>query len=384
MVKNIFLIILIFSLPLFANVGKIVALKGDVTIERENQSFVGKVGTEVFESDEIFTKNNSKIQLLLNDNTVITIGNNSHFKINQYLFDEKNEDVKANFGLLKGAFRTITGKIGKIAPSKFKLNSKTSSIGIRGTQILSKMAIDGDKIVCVEGEITITHLSSGKLITIKAGEFVDLSIDNDNLKVQTLTQSDIKGLDENTRFLLKEEESINLKELGVEIAPVEDISWGEWEDKKNNIEDIYEQIVKLPEESEDIVQEVSDTTDPDYIINATNSAYYVGNLSGSYGADTLDVSQSYITLDIDFGTKQIYGSIEFMTNSSTFGSEGFEGSVKSDGTGFTIEQDTSSTWDSLSGSGTFHGDSANSLKGNINGVSDTATSLNATFEAELE
>jgi len=387
MVRKGFIILVLLTSSLFANVGKIVALKGDVSISREDKELLGEIGSIILESDEIYTKENAKIQLLFNDNTVITIGNNSHFKINQYLYNEKDKEYKADFGLVKGAFRTITGKIGKVAPSKFKLNSKTSSIGIRGTQILSRMAIDGDRVVCVEGEIIITHLRTGKTITIKAGEFVDLSVDNDNLEVQTLTQQDIDGLDENTRFLLNDNEEVKLDDLGVEITTPD--TWGEWSKKQESVDTLYDDEI-------DLVKGVSGTTDPNYIINATHTANYMGRLSGTAtdGAITenIDSLSSSIYLDVNFGTNSISGGLYITTGVQIeidILNGGLTGVVKADGTGFTLQgpvgpagtSGNSGTWGGI-GNGTFHGATADTIKGSLNMDNGYGVSFNSTFEAK--
>lgn len=119
----------------FASVGSIVAVKGDVTVERGTQVLKAVTGLKLEEKDALVSKAASKAQVLFNDKTVITIGKDSSFKISEYLF-EAGQEPKASFNFAKGAFRTITGQIGKAAPDKFTLKSKTATIGIRGTQIL--------------------------------------------------------------------------------------------------------------------------------------------------------------------------------------------------------------------------------------------------------
>ena len=113
------LILLIFFVNiLFANVGKVVSLKGEANIIRNNKTFQVTRNTFLKEKDLLITKNNSKVQILFKDETIISIGKNSSFKINDYLFENK-DNVKAEFSMIKGVFRTITGKIGKIAPQNF-------------------------------------------------------------------------------------------------------------------------------------------------------------------------------------------------------------------------------------------------------------------------
>ena len=108
---KLLVLFVLFTNILFANVGKIVALKGEADITRDNKIIKVKRNTLLKEKDLLTTKNNSKVQILFKDETIISIGKNSTFKINDYLFENK-DNVKAEFSMIKGVFRTITGKIG--------------------------------------------------------------------------------------------------------------------------------------------------------------------------------------------------------------------------------------------------------------------------------
>jgi len=388
MVRNIFILVFVITLPMMANIGKIVAIKGDAQIIRDDKKIIAKLGSLVLKNDELSTKDNTKLQLLFNDNTVITIGKNSKFKVNEYLFDESKDSYEASFGLLKGTFRTITGKIGKVAPSKFKLNSKTSSIGIRGTHILSRMAIVGDRIVCVEGEIIITHLKSGKTIILKAGEFVDVSADSDVLKAQKLTQKDIEFLDIDTRFLMNEEKEVKLEKLGLLVETPESVGWGVWNENPKEVEDLFLSNVE---------QGFSNVTDPDIIINATHTATYTGKVSGSHYTASANVgsyinnANNVLNMDINFGTDNItadFSAEYFNTVAGSISTDtvnGITGTVNADGSGFDLLGPNgaiggSGTWGGT-GTGTFSGPGGEYISGDLNLDDGNTEKIEATFDA---
>lgn len=150
----------------WAGIGKIVAAKGDIGINRGGMLLKAAVGSELEEKDLIVSGENAKAQILFNDKTVITIGKNSRLDIKEYFF-ENGKQPKATFGIVQGAFRSITGQIGKIAPERFKLTTKTASLGIRGTQILGDIG-ENEKIACTEGSISVTT-PRGEVI-VEAGE----------------------------------------------------------------------------------------------------------------------------------------------------------------------------------------------------------------------
>ncbi|MEJ5168943.1 MAG: hypothetical protein WHU93_07225, partial [Arcobacteraceae bacterium] len=68
------LLILFLNIYCFANVGKISALQGDVSIQRSNTSLQAVTGMILEEKDVLTTSKNSKIQIILTDNTIISIG----------------------------------------------------------------------------------------------------------------------------------------------------------------------------------------------------------------------------------------------------------------------------------------------------------------------
>jgi len=169
--KKFFIVVgvfVFFSSSLFAGIAKIVAARGDVFVTRSGKLIGVKTGFEMERKDVVNTKANAKAQILFNDKTVITIGKNSAFKIDEYLYQEGGAESKASFSITKGAFRTITGKIGKLAPENFKLATRTATIGIRGTQILGHIG-EEDKIACTDGQITVTS-ATGDTVVVDAGQ----------------------------------------------------------------------------------------------------------------------------------------------------------------------------------------------------------------------
>ena len=80
-IKNIFILLILLQLSVFANIAQIVAFKGEATVLRAGNIIEAKKGLRLLEKDEIKTKANTKLQLYFKDETIITIGQKSHFKI---------------------------------------------------------------------------------------------------------------------------------------------------------------------------------------------------------------------------------------------------------------------------------------------------------------
>jgi hypothetical protein len=164
---KIILLLLLVPTLLFSDIGKIIAKRGDVQILRNTKYIPANIGTALLEKDSVVSKSNAKAQILFKDETIVTIGKDAVFKIDEYLF-EQGKEPKITMSFAKGAFRSITGKIGKIAPKKFKLKTKTATMGIRGTQILFKTDGAHDEIACTEGSISVEG-TDGTQVEVKAG-----------------------------------------------------------------------------------------------------------------------------------------------------------------------------------------------------------------------
>jgi len=164
---KIFLLLLMTLSTLLAGIGQITTLKGVAEVTRQSQALEVFKGIQLENRDLLKTHESSKVQAILNDDTVITIGPNS-----QYLFEqfEDGSNPKIEMRLDRGFFKAVTGKIGKIAPQRFKIKTKAATIGIRGTQFMAFVSDEEERIGCIQGTI-IVWTDEGEFI-VKAGEMI--------------------------------------------------------------------------------------------------------------------------------------------------------------------------------------------------------------------
>ena len=160
--------VLIFINVLFAKIGFISYIEGNATIIRNDINITAQKNSLLEVNDTVVTYKNSFVKMEFNDHTIISLGANSKFKIEEYIFNNKKPSLKFKF--FSGVFRSITGKIGKIAPKRFKLQTKNVSIGIRGTIVLGKILNSNNLIVCESGIIDVVNLNTKKSVILKAGE----------------------------------------------------------------------------------------------------------------------------------------------------------------------------------------------------------------------
>ena len=208
-IKIILFFLLFYSSAIANVVATITGIKGEAVVSRDTKETKLSLGSKLYQNDLIKTKDKTKVQIIFQDETIITIGKNSDFSINEYLFDDAKEPV-AKFGLFKGAMRTITGKIGKISPDKFQVKTKTATMGIRGTRFTLLAPPAGPmQAFCSLGAIVIgIPLSGDSLgqesgsghtpITLPQGSTVSVLPSGKFTKVQKFTAADLdKALKEN-------------------------------------------------------------------------------------------------------------------------------------------------------------------------------------------
>jgi len=134
----------LMSVPIFVFASSSIALvksvRGDVTVTHENNTTESlKHGDKIFEKDSIKTASNSTIGIIFEDNTLISIGSNAEFFVDEYTFEPENKNVKFKSNLFKGIMACKTGLIPKINPNAMEIKAKTATIGIRGTYFVAEV-----------------------------------------------------------------------------------------------------------------------------------------------------------------------------------------------------------------------------------------------------
>jgi len=280
---------------LFANtVASITAIKGSATIQRNSQSLQAVLGAKLKQSDNILTKDNTKIQLIFKDETIISIGKNSNFSINQYLYEDSKEPV-AKFTLLKGAMRTITGKIGKIAPQKFSVSIRTATLGIRGTNFSVVVNEDGSyQAYCTYGKISVTINNQERIVK---QDFYLSSSATGSVEIKEFTMQDLENMKKSNFGTKKNNQA---QKNGSKIAS----NGGNNEQLDVTISDNSASIINhITDSASDSIQNLSqELTDSSVIAGySMSNATYTGTYTTTYNDNANFLDSGSATLNIDFG-----------------------------------------------------------------------------------
>ena len=189
---RVLFILLTLSALGWSNIGNIAAFKGDGKVVRDAKSLAIKNGMALEVQDKIVTSTQSRVQVILKDDTVVTIGPNTSFVFDKYSYDRKNSEVAMRVN--HGFFRSVTGKIGKLAPERFKVKTVSATIGIRGTDFSALVSDNQEIISCYRGKIVaqigdIAHeVEAGMELDNSGGKITKKAVTK-NIKVQFLDNS---------------------------------------------------------------------------------------------------------------------------------------------------------------------------------------------------
>lgn len=94
-----------------------------------------ETGKPVYHNDAVTTGADSKLQILLLDETGFTVGPNSEMTLDEFVYDPATSAGKVSATVKKGSFRFSTGKVARRDPTNMKVGTPVATIGIRGTMV---------------------------------------------------------------------------------------------------------------------------------------------------------------------------------------------------------------------------------------------------------
>lgn len=108
-------------------------------------------GSEVFHKDAVTTDAKGRLQVLLLDQTVFTVGPDSAIVLDEFVYDPFTDAGKVTAQVTKGVFRFVTGRVAGTRPADMKIKIPSGTIGIRGTFGAASVGLDGSALVGLLG-----------------------------------------------------------------------------------------------------------------------------------------------------------------------------------------------------------------------------------------
>jgi len=172
----LFVFVAATSINLFASQGLFMVVKGSVkTISKDNLETPAKVGAKVFAGDTVITDTDSRAKIVMSDRNVINISPNTKMKIEEYINEAKNKNVKIS--LLEGKIRNNVEQKYDNDKNKFEVKTPNAVAGVRGTQFITSYyeANKTTEVITLNGQVEFRSLTnagipSATAISVKKGE----------------------------------------------------------------------------------------------------------------------------------------------------------------------------------------------------------------------
>lgn len=113
----------------------------DAFIRRAGTEVIASVGATINQQDILVTGDAGALGFVLIDNSVITIGPSSVFRMTEFAFEPANDNVGFLGEIFQGTLEYISGKISEMATGAARFRTPYATVAARGTRML----IRGDR-----------------------------------------------------------------------------------------------------------------------------------------------------------------------------------------------------------------------------------------------
>lgn len=142
-------------------VGKAVDVRGEAFVTREQKILPLGINSVVEEKDTVKTSRKSFVQVLMKDDTIIKLSQNTTLAFDEFKM-RNPEDRETTYNLELGKIRALVSK--KLGKGHIKLKTRALTLGVRGTEFLVNSYVGKSKyeadIAVIEGVVEINVLNA--------------------------------------------------------------------------------------------------------------------------------------------------------------------------------------------------------------------------------
>ncbi len=121
------------------HVGIVKSMAGEVEIARGDRILKAEPNHKLFEGDIVQTGPNGKAGLILEDDTVISLGYNSKIAIKNFMFQPNEKKLSFIAKIFQGTVSFLSGRISQLAPDQVRIETPHATVGTRGTHVLIRV-----------------------------------------------------------------------------------------------------------------------------------------------------------------------------------------------------------------------------------------------------
>ncbi len=151
-----------------AAIGEVVSLAGTVQVQQpDGITRKLELTHKVLAKDTIITGSRSHVEIVFIDDSIFSQGPESSTVLDEFVYSSSASKMLLKMGT--GTFRYVTGQIVKQNPAGFALQTPSTTIGIRGTEVFAEATPEGEEIGVLSmtpgHQVDVSTASDRKTIT---------------------------------------------------------------------------------------------------------------------------------------------------------------------------------------------------------------------------
>ena len=128
--------VLAIAQPAAAEIGRIKALVGAVSIQRGASIIAATPGFQLDQGDIVLTGKTGRAGIAFLDNTRMALGPNSRITLDEFAYDRSRQTGSFVTSVNRGSLGVVSGNIAKSKRDAMRVRTPTSLLGVRGTRFV--------------------------------------------------------------------------------------------------------------------------------------------------------------------------------------------------------------------------------------------------------
>jgi hypothetical protein len=145
--------------------------QASVTHPGEDRVLPVKLHDEVWFKDVIQTQDESRTKALFQDDSMLTVGENSRVEIDEYIYNPEKNVRQAIVKLMQGQVRALVSKVFKANGSRFEIHTPSAVAAARGTYFTVWVENGQSGIINIGEKGRVDFTSGGMTVAVDPGFF---------------------------------------------------------------------------------------------------------------------------------------------------------------------------------------------------------------------
>ncbi len=154
-------------------VGLVDKVENEAEIVSAGAATAARIGAPIHLSDELRTGSEGRLQVIFDDDSVLTLGEKASVRIDRYVYDPGANAGETVLTAARGAFRFASGRIKVLKQSSISVATPVAVIGVRGTEFWGGPIDAAYGVLLLEGKIVVTN-RAGSVTLASRGEGTDI------------------------------------------------------------------------------------------------------------------------------------------------------------------------------------------------------------------